>query len=207
MLKFEKKAEDLGFRFIIGIDEAGRGPLAGPVVASAVALKKTTFKNKIRDSKKISSEEREDAFHEIFENAYVGIGVACETVIDSHNILNATFYAMTQAVGRLIERLPAEDPGSECRDKQIHLLIDGNLFRSDLPYSYQTIIKGDDLSLSVACASIVAKVTRDRMLRAYDQIFPQYGFKQHKGYPTPEHKAAIKEHGLSMIHRRTFNSI
>ena len=207
MFHFENQASRRGFQFIIGIDEAGRGPLAGPVVACAVSLKKKKFQNKICDSKKISASQREKAFHEILENAYVGIGIMNEEVIDAQNILRATFLAMTLAVHRLIGQLPLRETNQKNFDREVCLLVDGNLFRTDLPYFYQTIIKGDDLSTSIACASIVAKVTRDRILNIYDRIFPQYGFKNHKGYPTFEHREAIKTHGLSPIHRKTFRHL
>ncbi len=205
MFHFENQASQRGFHLVIGIDEAGRGPLAGPVVACAVSLKKKKFQNKICDSKKISAAKREKAFHEIWENAYVGIGIMNEAVIDAENILEATFHAMNVAVNRLIMKLPSRETSQENFDKQVCLLVDGNLFRTNLPYFYQTIIKGDDLSTSIACASIVAKVTRDRILNIYDRIFPQYGFKNHKGYATFEHREAIKRNGLSPIHRKTFH--
>ena len=204
LLKFEQQARQQGFRFIIGIDEAGRGPLAGPVVAAAVFLKKHRFQNKIADSKKISPRQRERAFLEILENAHVGVGVMNETVIDELNILKATHQAMTSAVNHLILRLPGNQTEHNRFLSQVHLLVDGNSFKSDLPFSYQTIVRGDDQSTSIACASIVAKVTRDRILLIYDRIFPQYGFKRHKGYPTKDHRKAIQQFGLSPIHRRTF---
>ncbi len=204
MFRFENQAHRKGFRLIIGIDEAGRGPLAGPVVASAVCLKRRKFRSKICDSKKINSRQREKAFHEILQNAYVGVGIMSESVIDAENILKATFHAMTQAVHRLIARLPLDEIKSQDLNRDVCLLVDGNSFKTDLPYAYQTIVGGDDLSASIACASIVAKVTRDRILNIYDRVFPQYGFKQHKGYPTKIHRAAIQTHGLSIIHRKTF---
>ena len=202
MLTFERKAASCGFRFIIGIDEAGRGPLAGPVVAAAVLLKTHQFDNRIDDSKKMTPQARESAFHEIFDKAHVGIGIMSEEVVDAVNILNATFFAMSWAVCRLVERVRLEHP--DCRDEQFFLLVDGPHFKSDLPYAVKKIIGGDGLSLSIACASIIAKVYRDRVMEGYDQVFPQYGFKQHKGYPTAQHRLAIKEHGPSMIHRRSF---
>ena len=203
MLYYENQAKRKGFRFIIGVDEAGRGPLAGPVVAGAVLLKRRKFQNKIADSKKITPQQRERAFHEIFQNAYVGIGLINETVIDSQNILKATHHAMNRAVQQLIAQLS----GIHTQDglsSYVYLLIDGNSFKTELPYCYQTIIRGDNRSLSIACASIVAKVTRDRILNIYDRIFPQYGFRQHKGYPTRAHREAIFRNGLSPIHRKTF---
>ena len=207
MFRFENLARRKGFRLIIGIDEAGRGPLAGPVVASAVCLKKRNFRSKICDSKKINTRQREKAFYEILENAYVGVSIMSESIIDTENILKATFHAMTQAVHRLIERLPADEIQQRDLNRDVCLLVDGNSFKTNLPYSYQTIVGGDDLSISIACASIVAKVTRDRILNIYDRVFPQYGFKQHKGYPTKAHRAAIQTHGLSVIHRKTFRQL
>lgn len=204
--EYENEMKAKGFNLVIGVDEAGRGPLAGPVVAAAVALKNDQFQSSIADSKKLSSKQREEAFDEIYKNAYVGIGVISESVIDRGNILDATFLAMTNAVENLIIQF-CIDVG---RDRGFHhdicLLIDGNLFRAELPYTYRTIIRGDQSVLSIACASIIAKVTRDRILNVYDQVFPEYGFKQHKGYPTLQHKRAIATHGLSLIHRRTFKS-
>ena len=204
MLEYENLAKKKGFRIIIGVDEAGRGPLAGPVVASAVFLKEKKFRNKIRDSKKISPLLREKAFHEILEKAYVGIGIISEVGVDSLNILKATHAAMATAVRHLISRLPKETARKKNFKKKTCILVDGNSFKTDLPYVFRTIVGGDDLSLSIACASIVAKVTRDHLLNAYDKIFPQYGFRKHKGYPTKSHRKAIEEHGLSPIHRRTF---
>ena len=205
MLDVESKLKRKGFRFIFGLDEAGRGPLAGPVVASAVFLKKNKFRSKIDDSKKLNPLQREEAFHEILEKAHIGVGIVSETVIDEHNILQATFHAMTNAVLQLTRRLPHSNVNHKDFALKVCLLIDGPYFKSDLPYAYQTIIRGDGAVLSIACASIVAKVIRDRILIAYDKIFPQYGFKDHKGYPTPRHKEAIRRHGLSIIHRKTFN--
>ena len=204
MLTFENEVKATGFKWIIGIDEAGRGPLAGPVVASAVLLRSTSFENKINDSKKMTELQRERAFFEIFENAYVGIGMMSEAVIDSVNILQATFLAMTSAVRQLVVSLPKDVAGVEGFERQVMLLIDGPHFKSDLPYRFRPIIDGDAHSLSIACASIIAKVYRDRILKTYDSVYPQYGFKTHKGYPTASHRKAILENGLSPIHRRTF---
>jgi ribonuclease HII len=204
MLKFEKKAKKEGFRWIIGVDEAGRGPLAGPVVAAAVLLRSNRFHNRIDDSKKMTELQRKRAFLEISEQAYVGIGVMSESVIDSVNILQASFLAMANAVRQMIECLPPEEKGHAAFKTATMLLIDGHMFKSDLPYQAQPIIGGDAKSLSIACASIVAKVYRDRILETYDRIYPQYGFKNHKGYATEMHREAIELNGLSPIHRRTF---
>ena len=190
----EKRLRREGFVRIAGVDEAGRGPLAGPVVAAACILPEGALFASLNDSKQLQAGQREMLFAQItaFPGIQYGIGKASVAEIDRYNILKATFLAMRRAVAEL----PVFPD---------YLLIDGNSFKSDLPYSYKTIIRGDDSCLSVACASIIAKVTRDRILNTYDQIFPQYGFKHHKGYPTREHKAAIKKFGLSLIHRRTFH--
>ena len=207
MLDHETEAQNQGFRFILGIDEAGRGPLAGPVVAAAVCLTSTDFSCTINDSKKMTSGSREKAFHEIFEKAYVGIGAISETVVDIVNILNASHLAMEAAVINLFRRLPRDVRAADGFKQQVMLLVDGNQFRHTLPFKHKTIIGGDARSLSIACASIVAKVTRDRAMNCYDQVFPQYGFKQHKGYPTATHREAIKTHGPSTIHRRSFTLV
>ena len=205
MLSYENEAKQDGFRFIVGLDEAGRGPLAGPVVAGAVCIKNFKFKNRIDDSKKLSPHDRFNAYQEIFQNAYVGIGVMSEVTIDDTNILIASHLAMAQAVRQLVGRLPAKTRQSKNFEKRVCLLVDGNIFRSDLPYAFKTIVKGDASSLSIACASIVAKVYRDRILDIYGRIFPVYAFGKHKGYPTLEHRKLLEEFGPSPIHRRTFH--
>ena len=205
-LLYETQAREKGYPIIIGVDEAGRGPLAGPVVAAAVSLKDFKFQNKINDSKILSAQEREEAFFEIFDKADVGIGIINETVIDAVNILQATYLAMTAAIENLIEKFSPDVRQDPALASQVCLLIDGPRFETHLPFKREPIINGDALSISIACASIVAKVTRDRILQAYDKILPQYGFKSHKGYPTLAHKRAIQQHGLSFIHRKTFNS-
>lgn len=190
LLSHEKRLSKLGYKFIAGIDEAGRGPLAGPVVAGAVILKSLDFKERIDDSKKLTANLREKAFEEILRKAIVGIGVVDEKVIDQINIYQATIRAMEIAVSNLA--IPPD-----------YAIVDG---RVKLPTRcpIQCIIKGDSKSLSIAAASIVAKVTRDHLMMKYDKTFPQYGFSRHKGYPTKAHKAALKLHGASSIHRMTF---
>ena len=205
LLFYETQAKNKGLRFILGVDEAGRGPLAGPVVAAAVCLRQFDFKNHINDSKKMTAKARESAFHEIYEKAYVGIGIMNEKTIDIVNILNASHLAMEMAVKEMIHSMPIEVSQHESFGHQTILLIDGNIFRTQLPYQYQTIVEGDAKSLSIACASIIAKVYRDRILNIYDKIFPQYGFAKHKGYPTKDHRLAIEMHGISTIHRKTFS--
>ncbi|MFA6379104.1 MAG: ribonuclease HII [Candidatus Omnitrophota bacterium] len=204
MLSFEDQAKQEGFKIIIGVDEAGRGPLAGPVVASAVILREYQFDCVIRDSKKMSARQRAKAYDEILQKGYVGLGQSDHARIDRDNILQATFHAMTQAVQDLLTKIPQEDFSETEFIKKVYLLIDGNLFKTNLPFAYKTIIQGDSLSLSIACASIMAKVTRDRIMEDYDKVYPQYGFAKHKGYPTLKHKEQIKISGLTPIHRKTF---
>ena len=200
MLYYERKLKSQGFDIIIGVDEAGRGPLAGPVVAAAVTLKTTRFKNRIDDSKKLTPQQREKAFLEIREKAVFGLGVISDKIIDSVNILVATRLAMKKAISELLGKLGQQET------KRIHLLVDGNMaLETELPATY--IVKGDGKSKTIACASIVAKVTRDRLMSLYDREFPQYGFLRHKGYPTLAHRQAIKKFGLSAIHRNTFCSV
>lgn len=204
MLSYETQARLDGLRFVFGVDEVGRGPLAGPVVASAVCLKSYDFDNHINDSKKMTEKSRERAFHEIYDKAWVGVGIISEKVIDEVNILNASFLAMQAAIGDLLRHMPNDLIVDHEFPNQVRLLIDGNAFKSQLPFHYQTIIGGDGKSLSIACASIIAKVSRDRMMDRYHQTFPAYGFDGHKGYPTKAHREAIKAHGPSIIHRKSF---
>jgi ribonuclease HII len=200
----EKKLYCQGFSFIVGVDEAGRGPLAGPVIASAVCLRDSSFKTQIRDSKKMSSDQREQAYEEIMQKAHIGIGIGSVELINRINILNATFYAMTEAVINLKTRMPLM-VRDQFSSSHVYLLIDGNRFKTTLPYAYETIIRGDNTVLSIACASIIAKVTRDRLMVEYACEYPDYGFDRHKGYPTLDHKKRIAVHGLCAIHRKHFN--
>jgi ribonuclease HII len=192
LLAYERSLWDRGVQFIAGIDEAGRGPLAGPVVAAAVIFNTDIRIPGINDSKKLTPGQRERLYHAIREEAVeVGTGIVHEREIDRINILQATYKAMRMAVGSLSIR-----PG--------HLLIDG----SPLPekfYPQTPIVQGDRKCYSVAAASIIAKVTRDRMMIEYDEIFPQYGFAQHKGYGTKAHFDAIRIHGPCAIHRKSFH--
>lgn len=205
MLEIEQQCRLEGFEFIVGVDEAGRGPLAGPVVAAAVILKdQPKFEHKITDSKKLSHAQRLKAFFEIQEKTFFGVGIVDEKIIDHINILQATFLAMNKAVKNLIEKIPQEQQTHPEFNKKVCLLIDGNRFKTDVPYAFKPIVKGDALSLSIAAASILAKVTRDQMMEVYDKQFPQYGFAKHKGYPTAAHKHALHQHGPSAIHRRSF---
>ncbi len=175
------------------MDEAGRGPLAGPVVASAVIVRDFLFFQELDDSKKMSAGAREKTYDEILAKCQVGIGIVEADRIDEINILQATLMAMRQAVEKL-----GDTPGC--------LLIDGNT-SPKLPFRQFTIVNGDAKSFSIACASVVAKVTRDRMMDYYDEIYPQYGFTRHKGYGTREHVDSLKKYGPCKIHRRSFEPV
>lgn len=200
MLYYERKFIKLGFNLIIGVDEVGRGPLAGPVMAAAVSLRTVRFENRIDDSKKLSPSQREHAFGEIINKSVFGIGIINEKVIDRLNIAVATRMAMEKAISGLIDKLKPN------HRKRIHILVDGNI-KLDIDLPFTNIIKGDSKSKSIACASILAKVIRDRIMSLYDRIYPQYGFLKHKGYPTKEHRTALKRFGPSLIHRTTFYGV
>lgn len=191
MLRFERQLWDKGIRFVAGVDEAGRGPLAGPVVAAAVVFPPDIFIAGIDDSKKLAPNRREELFQKIHDEALVvAKGIVSEKEIDRVNILQATFKAMRMAIGRLSIRPD-------------HLLIDGRPLPEKF-YPQTPIAGGDRKSFSIAAASIVAKVTRDRMMVVYDEMYPQYGFAKHKGYGTKHHVEAIRKHGYCEIHRKTF---
>ena len=191
---FEKALNAQGYAHIAGVDEAGRGPLAGPVVAAAVVLPAGFAVQGVNDSKQLTARRRERLFEQIHAEARaVGVGVVEAAEIDRINILQAARKAMAVAVAAL-------DPIPH------YLLIDGNFgIDSDLPQ--QALVKGDARSISVAAASIVAKVSRDRLMFGYHRTYPQFGFDRHKGYPTAAHKAAIARHGPCPIHRRTFSGV
>lgn len=184
----------MGRRMIAGIDEAGRGPLAGPVVSAAVILPDNADLRGIDDSKRLTPARRSRLYDRLYTVARaIGIGVVDAAEIDRINILQATLQAMAMAVSNL---WPRPD----------HLLIDGTFtIAYDIPQ--QAIVKGDSLSISISAASIVAKVTRDRIMGQVDILFPEFGFGRHKGYPTLTHRAAIRCHGCCPIHRRTFKGV
>ena len=194
MFQYEVMARNAGYCRIAGIDEAGRGPLAGPVVASAVILDTMRPIAGLDDSKKLSERKREELFIQIQENAIcVAVGISPPELIDSINILQATRRAMLEAV----QKLPLEP---DC------LLIDG-ITPIDTRIHQQTIKKGDSQSASIAAASISAKVTRDRLMLEYDSIYPQYGFASHKGYGSQSHLSALYSCGPCPIHRMTFGGV
>ncbi len=192
-LSFETAAWARGHASVAGIDEAGRGPWAGPVVAAAVVLDREAIPEGLNDSKKLKQEQRERLFEELKVCSPIGVGMADVGRIDRDNILAATLWAMGQAV-QALPKYPA------------FALIDGNRM-PDLDCGAQTIVKGDRRSLSIAAASIVAKVTRDRMMCALDEQHPGYGFARHKGYGTAQHQKALAELGPCREHRKSFAPI
>jgi ribonuclease HII len=205
MLGFEKENSLFakGFTLVAGVDEAGRGPLAGPVVAAAVSLRADFLTNPekleklkaVNDSKKLSAKKREELFEIIKAECFeVGVGICDHATIDRVNILQATFLAMKIAVGQL-------------KTKPDHLLIDGKFIIPNSSLNQEAVIDGDALVFSIAAASIIAKVTRDRIMDEYDKKYPQYGFAKHAGYGTKIHMDAIKQFGPCPIHRRTFRPL
>lgn len=193
LLKYEKELYDNGINLIAGVDEVGRGPLIGPVVAAAVILPKDYKLEGLTDSKKLSEKKR-DKFYEIIKRdaISIGIGLMDEKVIDDVNIYEATKLAMKEAINNL-------DINPE------HILIDAMPLELSIPTT--SIIKGDAKSESIAAASVIAKVTRDKMMYDLDKEYPMYGFKNHKGYPTKKHIEALKEYGLIDGYRKTYQPI
>lgn len=188
----EKELYDRGFEYVCGIDEAGRGPLAGPVVVAGVIMKKDSMIEGVNDSKKVSEKKREKLYDIILEEAIsYSVAIIGQDVIDEINILNAT----KQGVTRVVEELDVK-PNLILVDALTHINTKG------IPYN--SIIKGDAKCYNIAAASIIAKVTRDRIMREWDEIYPQYGFINHKGYGTAKHIEALKEYGPCPIHRKTF---
>ncbi len=194
MLRYERYAHQQGATAVAGLDEAGRGCLAGPVVAAAVILPRDWMHAEINDSKQLTPHQRETLFAVVQEHALsIGVGMAAADIVDRVNVLQATHVAMKEAVANL--SLPPD-----------YLLLDA-VKLSKMPMPQCSIIKGDSLSLSIAAASIIAKVTRDRLMREYDRQYSGYGFAMHKGYGTQQHRNAIKQHGPCPIHRATFRGV
>ena len=190
---YERELIDSGIKLIGGIDEVGRGPLVGPVVASCVILPINYTLEGLTDSKKLTEKKREKFFDIIMQDAIsVGIGIIDENKIDEVNIYEATKLAMIEAI-------------NNCQIKPEHVLIDAMPLSIDIPNT--SIIKGDAKSLSIAAASVIAKVTRDRMLLELDQKYPVYDFKNNKGYPTKKHLEAINEHGIIKEHRKSYGPV
>ena len=190
--KIEKEFFDKGIDLIAGIDEAGRGPLAGPVVVACVILDKNSMIEGVNDSKKISESKREKLYEIITQEAIsYGVGIVYQEEIDEINILQATKKALTESI-------------SSMKIKPNLIMVDALTGINTLKIPYKSIIKGDAKCYSIAAASIIAKVTRDRIMREWDKVYPEYGFSSHKGYGTAKHIQAIKEYGLCPIHRRSF---
>lgn len=190
--EIETKLYEEGIQTICGIDEAGRGPLAGPVVVAAVIMPKDSMIEGVNDSKKVSEKKREALYEQITKEAIsYAVGIIDQKEIDEINILNATKKGLTEAIRQL-----------EVKPERI--LVDAltNIDTCNIPYT--SIIKGDAKSYSIAAASIIAKVTRDRIMREWDEIYPQYGFEKHKGYGTKMHMDAIRKYGLCPLHRLSF---
>ena len=188
----ENQMHNEGYKYICGIDEAGRGPLAGPVVVASVIMPENSIIEGVNDSKKVSEEKREKLYDLIIEESIsYGIGIINQNEIDEINILNATKRGLTKSI-------------KELKVKPDIILVDALKDIDTQEIKYKSIIKGDAKVYSIACASIIAKVTRDRLMREWDALYPQYGFKAHKGYGTAKHIAAIKEYGLCPLHRRSF---
>lgn len=190
--EFEKKLYEGGVKYIAGIDEAGRGPLAGPVVIGCVIMKPESFIEYVNDSKKLSETKREMLYEKITQEAVAwSTGIVDEKEIDKLNILNATKKALTDAIDKL-------------EVKPDVILVDALDKIDTKGIKYISVIKGDAKIYSISAASIIAKVTRDRIMKEYDEVYPQYGFAGHKGYGTAKHIQAIKEHGICPLHRKTF---
>ncbi len=189
---FEISAKEKGYSIVCGVDEAGRGPLAGPVCAAAVTLPEGVVIEGLDDSKKLTEKKREALFDVIKEKAVAyGIAFASVDEIEKINILGATYMAMCRAVEQLSV-------------KPDYVLIDGNRYPPMLSLQGETVVKGDSKSMSIAAASILAKVTRDRLMLQYAEKYPQYSFEKHKGYGTKAHIEAIKKYGITEIHRPSF---
>lgn len=190
--KIETQLNEKGFKNICGIDEAGRGPLAGPVVVAGVIMPKDSMIEGVNDSKKVSERKRELLYNEILEEAIsYSVAIIGQDIIDEINILNATKQGVTNVVKEL-----------DIRPDLIIIDALQNIDTNGVPY--ESIVKGDAKCYSIAAASIIAKVTRDRIMREWDDVYPEYGFFQHKGYGTVKHIEAIKEYGLCPIHRKSF---
>ncbi len=214
-LTFEKESacQRSGFSLVVGVDEAGRGPLAGPVVACAAAYRdqrdfavpedSENLMRFVRDSKMLSEKKRDEMYDFIHEHFFTGTGIVHPETIDRINILEATFLAMKEAVGDL--RRTMQNGGVS--DDVVILLVDGNMVIPNLSVKQAAIVDGDALVRSIAAASIVAKVTRDRMMLEYDRMYPEYGFAKHKGYGTKIHMDALRKHGACPIHRMSFKPV
>ncbi len=199
----EELYEEKKLKLIAGIDEAGRGPLAGPVVVSCVLMPRNSMIEGVNDSKKISEKKREKLYEEITSEAIsYGIGIIDQKEIDEINILQATKKGLTEAIKDMEQKLNANNKENYIKPDAI--LVDALTKIDTNGIPYKSIIHGDAISYSIACASIIAKVTRDRIMRQWDEVYPQYGFAKHKGYGTAVHIQNIKEYGICPLHRKSF---
>lgn len=190
-------------KLIAGIDEAGRGPLAGPVVVACALMPRESMIEGVNDSKKISEKKREKLYEEITSEAIsYGIGIVGQNEIDEINILQATKKGLTEAIKDMEQKLNENNKGEYIKPDAI--LVDALTKIDTDGIPYKSIIHGDAISYSIACASIIAKVTRDRIMRQWDEVYPQYGFAKHKGYGTAAHIQTIKEYGICPLHRKSF---
>lgn len=194
--RYEENLYNDGLKYICGIDEAGRGPLAGPVVVGAVVMPRDSMLEFMNDSKKVTEKRRELLYEEIINTSLAyGIGIISQDEIDKINILNATKKGLHEALGQVIEKL---------KQKPDIIIVDALREIDTFGITYESIIKGDATCYSISAASILAKVTRDRIMAEWDKIYPQYGFAAHKGYGTAKHIQAIKEYGPCPLHRKSF---
>ena len=194
--RYEENLYNEGCKLICGVDEAGRGPLAGPVAVGAVIMKRDSFLEWVNDSKKVTEKRREILYDRIIENSLAwSVQLISEKEIDEMNILNATKKGVTNAIKDIIDQL---------NQKPDIIILDALKELDTFEIPYQSIIKGDATCYSISCASILAKVTRDRIMKEWNEAYPEYGFEKHKGYGTKEHIEAIKKYGPCQIHRRTF---
>ena len=196
LYKYEKELWNEGINYVAGVDEVGRGPLIGPVVTACVILPKDFVLEGLTDSKKLTEKKREEYYDYIINHCICyAVGECSPEEIDKYNILEATKIAMKRAIDKVNKNLKID-----------YILIDGNM-KFDFDYKYKSIVKGDYYSISISAASVLAKVTRDRMLIELDKKYPMYGFKDHKGYPTKKHIGAIYKYGLIDGYRKTFKPI
>ena len=192
--KYEENLYNEGLKYICGIDEAGRGPLAGPVVVASVIMPADSMIEGVNDSKKVSEKKREKLYDQILEEAIsYGVGIVGQDEIDEINILNATKKGLTMSL-------------KELTVKPDLIIVDALTHIDTMGIPYESIIKGDAKCYSISAASIIAKVTRDRIMREWDKVYPEYGFEKHKGYGTSAHIEAIKKYGLCPIHRKSFTT-
>ena len=217
----EKKLFGEGYEIVIGVDEAGRGPLAGPVVACAATVRNDKFPlaasrvngqaisndkmwGLVRDSKKLSEKQREEVFDFVCENFHVGVGICDHKTVDRINILEASFLAMKKAISDLVRNKSKVESLKSKTDEKIVILVDGNKVIPNLSMEQMAVVSGDRMVKSISAASIIAKVTRDRMMMKMHEKYPVYGFNHHKGYGTKMHMDALKKHGPCEIHRQSF---